>query len=134
MPVPLHIFGCYSIYFPKPSDVIKADLMWMLIIETVSTAVDCNPLIFVDWSRHMDITYNYRQVWYLVHSLILPSYYFYRILGAEGGNPQTSKIQSFQLGGMGIPFLLSVHDPCHICVSTPIFYWNDVYHLRLLGI
>ena len=98
MPVPLRIFECYTTYFRKTPDVIKAAAVdpartRMPFIEKASMDVDYVIHVFLGCiNRTIDIS-NYCLLHrYLVLCIFLPSRYSHRILGAAGGSSQTSKI------------------------------------------
>ena len=135
MSIPLRIFGCYTIYFRNPSSIIKADPVRMPFIEMVSMAVDWDPHIFMGCIRRSG-SICYHDLWYLVLSILHPSRYSHRILGATGGSSQTTKVQNLPLGVMGVPFRLTVNDLSYILrisnIYTPIWSWSIRYRLRLL--
>ena len=90
MSVPLPIFGRYTNYIRKASDIVKANPVRMPFVEKASMAVVWDPHNFVDCIRNGSICD-------IVHrSLLLanfiPSQYSRRILGAAGGSSQTSEI------------------------------------------
>ena len=87
MPIPLRIFGCYTIYFRNPSEFFKADPVQMPFMEMASMAVVWNLHIFVSSGSIC-----YLDIWYLVFSIFYYSRYAHRILGAAGGSSQTPKI------------------------------------------
>ena len=91
MPVPLHIFGLYTIIVRKASDIIKADPVRMPFIEKASMAVDWNLHTFVGYiTRSGSICY--LDLWYMVRTVFPPSRFSHRILDAAGGSSQISKL------------------------------------------
>ena len=95
MPVPLRIFKCYTTYFRKTPDVIKAaavDPVRMPFIEKASMAVDYNLHFFLGCIGPSDNNIYCLLHRYLVLCNFFPSRYSHRILGAAGGISQTSKI------------------------------------------
>ena len=134
MPIPLPIFGCYTIYLRNTSGIIKAVPVWMPFADKASMGVVWSPHGFVGFIGHSRICY--LDHWSLVPTISLPSQRSRRILGAAGGSSQTSKIQSIRRGGIRVPFLRIVNDlGCMLRTSniyTPVYYWSVGRHLDLL--